>query len=135
MQESVAVVEMLLVSVRTERTKSGVEKRDAWGWRGIEFTFEQEIMAIRQEIDGLFTRPSPMGNYPYRTGTCLCKVGSITMDRFSIREIQEQISVTCMEQGRIYVLRQRYANAYNSQQDVLGRVLSYLDQSQMKMID
>ena len=24
--------------------------------------FEQEIMAIRQEIDGLFTRLSPMGN-------------------------------------------------------------------------
>ena len=29
---------------------------------GLSAMFEQEIMAMRQEVDGLFTRISPMGN-------------------------------------------------------------------------
>ena len=61
LRESVAAVEMPLVSA--ERKNEERELKNAMlGAGGIEFMFEQEIMAIRQEIDGLFTRLSPMGN-------------------------------------------------------------------------
>ena len=99
---------------------------------GLSAMFEQEIMAMRQEVDGLFTRISPMGNSTINDRDLLVQ------SRFEQQwtdlvfgEIQGHISVTCMEQGRtLQKLRRRYANAYNSQQEVLENCLSYLDQSQ-----
>ena len=94
--------------------------------------FEQEIMAIRQEVDGLFTRLSPMGNSTVHERDVL--VQSVFEQKWTdlvFGEIQGHIGVTCMEQGRTLTqLRKRYASAYNGQQDVLHSALRLLDASQ-----
>ena len=93
--------------------------------------FEQDIMGIRQEVDGLYSRISQIGNLTMEDRDIL--VESIFEQKWTdlcLGEIQGHVGISCMEQGRILQsIRRRYASVYNRQQEVLRGTLELLCES------
>ena len=91
--------------------------------------FEQEIMAIRQEVDGLFTRLADGElDRPRRTSSSRASSSRSGPTWFSGRS--KDTLGSRMEQGRTLAQLEGYASAYNGQQDVLHSALRLLDASQ-----